>query len=341
LLVSVPCPIKINLTLRVLGGREDGYHDIGSLFWKVRSPESIDVRLCAERDSLEVIGVRIEGENIVSLALTRTREAGGALPPCEIILRKAIPPGSGVGAGSGNAAAFVTLTREAGFVKEAGAAGIAAALGADVAFLASPYELAWASGKGEKLEGIDGGLDLSAVLFFPQWSSDTKEAYRALEDARSRGYRSFCSDAPGSMSSAGLCSPPEPDAAGGTNGAPANPEETESGKDSEWFGIDGARARSEGMSVLDSLRSHQAIGLLPNDFIPVAGHDEEYKSLWSAAEEHGAVAYGLCGSGSGAFALFARDGDGDSDGGAPRMMEFILRENRDRFEWLGQILFVG
>ena len=189
MLVTGRCDIKINLTLRVLDKRNDGYHNICSLFWRKPSPEVVRADFSAERDRLVVTGAEIPGENIISSACRYIRQTYGddSLPPVEITLHKQLPLGGGVGAGSGNAAAFLCLARAvAGFEDGELFRGVES-LGADVAFLASGRELAIASGVGEVLHGIEESLNLSGLIFFPSWNVGTADAYRALDEARADG----------------------------------------------------------------------------------------------------------------------------------------------------------
>jgi 4-diphosphocytidyl-2-C-methyl-D-erythritol kinase len=289
--VAGTCDIKINLTLRVLGRRGDGYHDICSLFWRIRSPETVEVNFNAERDRLEVIGAEIPGENILWRVCRRIREIYGdeSLPPIEMRLHKHLPTGSGVGAGSGNAAALVRLVRAAVCSKKDGLFHIES-LGADVAFLASGYSLALASGIGEALEEIKESLRLVAVVFFPEWSADTNVAYRALDKARAESLVGVSSE---------------------------------------------GEAREEAALVLGRLRNGLRVGALPNDFIACAGHKDQYGAIAELSSASGALAWGLCGSGSAYFSLFTREG---AKNGMKSLFETLRKKEKSEFNWLRQIL---
>jgi 4-diphosphocytidyl-2-C-methyl-D-erythritol kinase len=289
--VAGTCDIKINLTLRVFGGRGDGYHDICSLFWRIRSPETVEVNFSAECDRLEVFGAEIPGENILWRTCRHIREIYGdeSLPPIEMRLHKYLPVGSGVGAGSGNAAALVRLVRAAVCFKNDGLFR-AESLGADVAFLASGYSLALASGIGESLEEIKGHLRLAAVVFFPEWSADTNLAYRALDKARAE-------------SRVGISSEEE--------------------------------AREEAALVLERLRNGLRVGALPNDFIACVGHEDQYGAMAELSSSSGALAWGLCGSGSAYFSLFAREA---AKNGMKSLFDSLRKKEKNEFKWLRQIL---
>ena len=133
----IRCPIKINLILRVFSKLPNGYHEIYSLFWQKTAAERLTIRPKYDEiigDSLNIEGMKIEGENLVTKALAAARRRA-EIPPLDVELEKFFPAGSGIGAGSGNAGAMLKL-----LAAKYGArlsADETARLGADVAFLAS------------------------------------------------------------------------------------------------------------------------------------------------------------------------------------------------------------
>lgn len=188
--ISAYSPIKINLTLRILNKRADGYHDLFSLFWRKDASERLTILdNCAEitGDIIDVAGAVIDGENILTRVINAARKKNAVIPPLKILLEKVFPAGSGIGAGSGNAAALLDLLKETSglrFTEEE-----TAGFGADVAFLASGCRMAEASGVGEILKPVSSGFDARWLLVFPKWSSNTAEAYAKLDAARKgRGY---------------------------------------------------------------------------------------------------------------------------------------------------------
>jgi 4-diphosphocytidyl-2-C-methyl-D-erythritol kinase len=179
------CSIKINLGLRVLDRRQDGYHNIQTLFWRLPSPEHIEIDDGGAVDRVVCVGAEIEGENIVTKGCRYLRRLHGDLMPggLDIRIYKHLPQGSGVGAGSGNVAALMRWFRRAvaGDIVDVQSLS---SLGGDVAFLSADGELALAGGAGERLEVLSESLGLSVVIFFPAWSSDTRNAYRELDKLR-------------------------------------------------------------------------------------------------------------------------------------------------------------
>ncbi|MDR1915091.1 MAG: hypothetical protein LBQ58_00755 [Synergistaceae bacterium] len=273
MLFTESCSIKINLTLRVLGAREDGYHDISSLFWRLPSPEVLEVSAASRVDAVSVLGAEIPGENILWRTCRYLRERYGddSFPRIDMRICKHLPMGSGVGAGSGNAAALLRWFRRVWRIGSRGESldGLAS-LGADVAFLASDHDLAFAHGVGDKLDGMEGTLQLETVICFPEWSSDTRRAYASLDSYRI--------------------------------------SET---ADEPILDVDSSRL--EALSVLNCLRNGEKVGLLPNDFITcMPEHKLCYNTLYEMFYACGSLAWGLCGSGSACFALFRREDAGKS-----------------------------
>ncbi|HYZ11283.1 MAG TPA: 4-(cytidine 5'-diphospho)-2-C-methyl-D-erythritol kinase [Actinomycetota bacterium] len=107
--VSEPAPAKLNLFLRVLGRREDGYHDIRSLIVPLTLADGVQARR-AERLLLTVVGecaadVPRREDNLVVRAARALAEAEGREPAAELLLTKQIPVAAGLGGGSADAAA--------------------------------------------------------------------------------------------------------------------------------------------------------------------------------------------------------------------------------------------
>ena len=179
------CPIKLNLTLFVANKRPNGYHNLISVFWKKCATEVLTINLNSSKmstDRLVVKDAAISGENLVTRSLNFARKKNGDLPYFDITLEKFYPTGSGIGAGSGNAAAILNFLQSnygANFPMEE-----IASIGADVPFLTQKASLALVEGIGEIIEPIDGKIDLSALLLFPDWQINTAAAYKEIDMAK-------------------------------------------------------------------------------------------------------------------------------------------------------------
>lgn len=105
---SIEAPAKVNLTLHVVGKREDGYHLLDSLVTFAGIGDTLDFSP-AETISLEVTGPTAaqipDGENIVLKAARLLAEAAGVTSGAAIRLTKRLPVAAGIGGGSADAAA--------------------------------------------------------------------------------------------------------------------------------------------------------------------------------------------------------------------------------------------
>lgn len=167
----LPSFAKVNLTLRVINKRKDGYHNLVSTFMRIPSGDVLYISDSTAGIDVVNTNMNIQGENIVAKALRIAREEGFRIPPLNIKIHKSIPPGSGLGAGSGNAAAVLQWL---------GAERVAEKVGADVPFLCSGSYVALVSGIGEHIEPVK-EREVHGVIIIPNWQTDTKEAYAELD----------------------------------------------------------------------------------------------------------------------------------------------------------------
>lgn len=167
--MEIHAPAKLNLCLYLGARRDDGLHDLCSLFEPLALTDRIEV-VEAERD--EVVCPGVDGENLASRALAALRERDWHSPPLRLGIEKRIPVAAGLGGGSADAAAVLRLA--AGEVADL--EQIALALGADVPSQLIP-SLALVQGAGERVERLPrpaahavvllpggGGLSTAAVF---------------------------------------------------------------------------------------------------------------------------------------------------------------------------------
>ncbi len=111
-------PAKLNVFLRVLGAREDGYHDLESLVIPVTLADGVTVRT-ADRLSVDVQGpprlageVPIGGLNLALVAALTLADASGTQRGARVEIEKRIPVAAGLGGGSADAAATILALDE-------------------------------------------------------------------------------------------------------------------------------------------------------------------------------------------------------------------------------------
>lgn len=180
---------KINLGLRITGVREDGYHELDSLFWPLSRP-------C---DRLHISQTKGEGlvthcdapgidpvHNTLSKAYAALAQRVPGLPGVEVTLRKGIPTGAGLGGGSSDAAALLLWLNErlAAPLDAAALAEVALHVGADTPFFLknTPCRV---RGIGEKVEPCTPHdlVGMRLVLVCPDIHVSTPQAYADYDAA--------------------------------------------------------------------------------------------------------------------------------------------------------------
>jgi 4-diphosphocytidyl-2-C-methyl-D-erythritol kinase len=156
---TVRAPAKLNLCLFVGPRREDGLHEIRSLFEPLELADELRI---AAADADEVICEGIEAPDLTATALAALREHGWDGPPLRIEVTKRVPVAAGLGGGSADAAAVLRLAM--GEVE--GLRSIAAGIGADVPSQLQPRPCLVA-GAGEVIEPAPPPGE-HAVVLIPQ-----------------------------------------------------------------------------------------------------------------------------------------------------------------------------
>ena len=185
-------PAKINLSLRVLRKRDDGFHEIESLMVPLSLADELTVTL---EESVPAGGPTLtcddptlptDARNLAYRAAELFREhLDQALPAVRIHLAKRIPHGAGLGGGSSDAATVLLALNElcSGPFTRAQLAQMAAQLGSDVPFFI--YQCAAiCRGRGEDVALVSFGTTLRVLLIKPVFSVPTPWAYKRWLDSR-------------------------------------------------------------------------------------------------------------------------------------------------------------
>jgi 2-C-methyl-D-erythritol 2,4-cyclodiphosphate synthase len=279
---------KVNLTLDVVGLREDGYHDIRTLFQPVSLSDELTVcRTDGDDLIFECSEPGLEADdNIVCKAYRLMKERFPAIGGCRAALVKNVPSGAGLGGGSGDAASMLEALNELYGLRlsDRELMDMGAKLGADVPALilkgASIGE-----GIGEKLTAVKTGSVFHLVFIKPKEAYPTGKMYRELD--RVLGFENQ---------------------ADGTPDAPDGSETEDGGKAGTVVG-------NEDDIVIDDLTGKAAAGLEHNDLdmvceaafnvFELAVPDKEGLSRRKAMlMEAGAKAALLTGSGSCVYGIF-------------------------------------
>jgi 4-diphosphocytidyl-2-C-methyl-D-erythritol kinase len=182
---SLSAPAKVNLFLRVLHRRSDGFHELETLFQAIDYCDDILVELNdLGQISLEVTGLEVGPvkHNLAYRAASAYREAAGLQEGIHVRLTKHIPAGAGLGGGSSDAAAVLRgldyLTE--GLLDTEALRKIASNIGSDVSFFLCHSTTALAHGRGEILEPIKPLPQEALLLILPPVHVSTRNAYEML-----------------------------------------------------------------------------------------------------------------------------------------------------------------
>jgi 4-diphosphocytidyl-2-C-methyl-D-erythritol kinase len=181
--VVAHCPAKVNLVLRVLGRRSDGYHELDTVFQAVDLWDTLEIR---PADSLRLTcddpGLAVDESNLVLRAarLLVERHADGPRHGA-LSLRKRIPVQAGLGGGSSDAAGALMLCDRfwsLGVGRE-GLEKLAAELGSDVPFFLTGGT-ARGQGRGERIAALPFVGERPVILGCPPFGISTEEVFGRL-----------------------------------------------------------------------------------------------------------------------------------------------------------------
>jgi 4-diphosphocytidyl-2-C-methyl-D-erythritol kinase len=192
--VALPARAKLNLDLKVIGRRSDGFHDIETHMQSIALHDLLEAAP-SKRTSFAADGLSVPAaaDNIVVKALAALEAAVGRELPIEFHLHKLIPPGAGLGGASSDAATALRAVKMIHGL-DVNLAEIARAVGADVPFFLTGG-CALAEGIGDRLKPLPAepawyavawpGIELSTASVYGAWD-ETKggppnELLRAAE----------------------------------------------------------------------------------------------------------------------------------------------------------------
>ena len=180
--MKIKSPAKINLFLKVVCQRPDGYHEIETLFFPVENPgDSISISEVS-REQPEIISsssaIPCNESNLCFKAAMAFAKFANINPGWQIMIEKNIPVAAGLGGGSSNAAAVLKgLSRLYPVISPADLQQIAVSLGADVPFFLDPVP-SIARGIGEKLYPISDMPEIPLVIVNPKFPVSAAWGYK-------------------------------------------------------------------------------------------------------------------------------------------------------------------
>ncbi len=182
--LQLRAPAKLNLTLEVLGRRDDGFHEVCGVMQTIGLYDTIRVESAAALELRAPAETGPADDNLAIRAALRLASTTGTPGGARIELIKEIPVSAGLGGGSSDAAAALRLLDRLWATNQTAAqlGSLAAELGSDVPFFLDGGT-AEVSGRGERVEPLPTGPAFWIVLVCPPWhlSEKTARVYGAVE----------------------------------------------------------------------------------------------------------------------------------------------------------------
>lgn len=180
-------PCKVNVFLRITGKREDGFHELASLFHVISLGDKIKFSLApsksTDRLSTNVPGVPLDERNLIIKALNLYRKKTGIDNFFWVHLDKRVPTGAGLGGGSSNAATALWAANQfaGNIASEKDLQEWSGEIGSDIPFFFS-HGAAYCTGRGEVVQDILSPLSygIPLVLIKPPEACSTAEVYKRL-----------------------------------------------------------------------------------------------------------------------------------------------------------------
>jgi 4-diphosphocytidyl-2-C-methyl-D-erythritol kinase len=182
----LPAFAKINLSLHVLGKRDDGYHGLDTIFQTISLHDTITFSRTQGAEigfSCDDRSLRSDAHNLVVRAATALRDRFSPNKGARIRLEKRIPTHAGLGGGSSNASVTLIGLTQLWELQTSGTElhELAASLGADVPFFLCGGT-AHGTGIGDCLEPLPEAPEKFLLIIKPNANISTAAAYQALDE---------------------------------------------------------------------------------------------------------------------------------------------------------------
>ena len=192
-MIAVHAFAKINLDLRVLGRREDGYHEVRTILQTIDWADEIRIEQ-AEQFQFVEHGIEAGEDNLVVKAVRAFEELSGQTVRARMELFKHLPSGAGLGGGSADAA--VTMLGLQRFynkqIAQSDMAHTLGELGSDIPFFLHGGR-ALGTGRGSEITPVEDDTNYALVVVVPSIAIATREAYSWLTaSGKSNTIKRFC-----------------------------------------------------------------------------------------------------------------------------------------------------
>ncbi|MBI5123795.1 MAG: 4-(cytidine 5'-diphospho)-2-C-methyl-D-erythritol kinase [Candidatus Omnitrophica bacterium] len=193
--ITLTAPAKVNLFLKILNKRKDGYHNLVTLFERISLFDTIKIKIgthpnkgCVPKTNIIVTSDKPitcnQKDNLVYKAASLILNKGGVKSGVKIEIRKRIPIAAGLGGGSSDAAAtLIGINRLFRLrLNNNTLINLAKELGADVPFFILDTPFAIGRGRGDELKKVNSRLRFWHLLIYPGFKVATKDVYKVFDD---------------------------------------------------------------------------------------------------------------------------------------------------------------
>ncbi len=180
--ITVESPAKINIGLNVVSKREDGFHNLETIFYPLLLSDRITFgksdSFAIDSNSEELVSLK---DNLITRAKELLEEKTGKILNVNIYIEKNIPMGAGLGGGSSNAATTLKALNQLFSLKLEynDLAETALKLGSDVPFFLNPVPC-FAESRGEIITRVPLSISYPILIVYPGIHISTKEAFEKI-----------------------------------------------------------------------------------------------------------------------------------------------------------------
>jgi 4-diphosphocytidyl-2-C-methyl-D-erythritol kinase len=183
-------PAKINLWLRILGKRPDGFHEVQTRLCRLALGDTVEVELRGAGTDVALTcsdpTVPLDESNLAMKALRAFEKSTGRQSSWRIHLEKKIPAGAGLGGGSSNAATVLNAANELTGrpLTQEKLVELGGQIGSDVPCFILDQPAADGAGRGEQVTPVDFPWQLPLVLIKPPFPIPTPWAYKRWAESK-------------------------------------------------------------------------------------------------------------------------------------------------------------
>lgn len=182
--ISLRAPSKINLFLRISGKREDGYHNLETIFLPLKDIYDVIEVSLNNLNEIRILSsskdIPCNNSNLCYKAAEKYLEKASIKTGLDIYIDKTIPIAAGMGGGSSDAAAVLLILQDLfKALSQKELADIALTIGADVPFFLNPVASA-GYGVGNILKPIEVKQDFTVIICAPQFPVSAAWAYKNM-----------------------------------------------------------------------------------------------------------------------------------------------------------------